>query len=140
MRKIKQVSEIDRAKLTKVGTYASREIVTDPTHLQQLEQKSLCIWELYVKDEFIAYAGVAQQTFLGPIVFWLLWGSNNSLSVLRALKIFSAELHQKFPHVITFVEEAWKEGEKFAQFCGFRKSVEGYAVNDKLFVKHVRDI
>lgn len=138
MKTIKVVKELKPENLCAVSDYAAAELASVPKHCEILAEGSVVIWELEVDSHFAGYAGIAQESLIGQQIFWCMFVETPTFAAIKAYRFFSALLGKHYPNCVTYVEQNWRPGERFAKFCGFHPTEEVFSVGDKSFSRYVR--
>lgn len=117
--------------------YSAAELRLAKNMLPEIERSSQGIWVVQQDSDPLFVVGVQQPTFLGPVRLWFLLCTSMETRVvwrLRAVKEVVGELDRRFVRLETLVERNWRTGERFAQFCGFKKTDKTVDIMGRTFV------
>lgn len=113
--------------------YSAEEFMRARPYLEEVLKHSEAAWAIYAKDELLCYAGVVRPTFLSTPVLWLMLGKCLSRRTARAYRYLTTLVRQRYPGAQVVIEDRWRIGERFAEFCGFSPLSQTVMVEGKLY-------
>lgn len=131
-----QIEQVPFVPKLEYGDYAWKELRMNPSAIEAVTVASEGIWVVST-DEPILVVGVIRNCLLNKPRLWFLlcrtFGERKVNYHLRELKQGLKVLDEYYPELETFVEDGWKTGERFAKFCGFRKTEKPVIIYNKVF-------
>lgn len=111
--------------------YSAKEYFS--TDAKKILDSSEIALAVYVNDLLISYAGIVRYNFCAKPYFWFLLTKHVKAVPTRVFKRLSAQLPFEIPPSQTYVEASYKQGRKFAEFCGFKPTDNTLTFDDKVY-------
>lgn len=131
-----QIEQVPFIPKLEYSDYAWKELRMHAGAIAAVNIQSEGIWVVSA-EEPIMVCGVIRESMISKPRFWFLlcraFTERKINFHLRALKSCSQVLSEEYPGLETYVEDGWKTGERFANFCGFRKTERVVMFDDKAF-------
>ena len=123
MIQIKELTEVPPNLEVELAEYSREELARGGDMFKDLIfNASEKAWLLHDKGRLLCVAGVIRESLVSVPHLWFLLGAGFTKNDLRHCRALMKILLSIYPHVEVCVEDSWRRGEKFAIFCGFRRT------------------
>lgn len=120
-----------------LAEYSAEEVHTGEGFLDLVLSSSEAAWIVREDGKILMAAGIVRESFVARPFLWFLLGKDFHRFHLRKCRQMMQVLLERYPEVEVAVEDSWRRGEKFALFCGFRRTEVQKDVMGKRFSIYV---